>query len=234
MAFGLARTNRTDEDIQTPADAVDEAAGVEPALTARAEKLIESILSAGVDGVGRFKGAQEIAEEHRTQHVDVDKAIDRLIATHVRVVGATGFATGLGGLITLPVTIPTDLAVFYMYAGRCAAAVAHLRGYDVTSDEVRSVVLLSLLGAGGVAVAGEAGIQLGTKAAFAVLKKVPGKVLVEINKKVGFRLITKAGTTGAINLSKFVPVVGAGVGASVNVVGMRGIAGYAKKNFPKT
>jgi EcsC protein family len=199
-----------------------------------AQKLVDAILSFGVDGLGPFAGARQIAEEHRTQHVDVDVAIERLIATHTRVVAATGFATGLGGFWTLPIAIPTDVAVFYAHAGRCAAAVAHLRGYDIDSDEVRSVVLLSLLGAGGVTLAAKAGADLGTKAAFAALKQVPGRVLIELNKKVGFRLVTKAGTTGIVNLSKLVPLVGGGVGATVNAVGMRTIGSYAKSNFPKT
>lgn len=198
------------------------------------QRLLDGILSIGVDGLGPLTGAREIAEEHRTQHVDVDMAIERLIATHMRVVAATGFATGLGGLWTLPVAIPTDVAVFYAQAGRCAAAVAHLRGYDITSHEVRSVVLLSLLGAGGVTLASKAGADLGTKAAFAALKQLPGRLLIELNKAVGFRLVTKAGTTGIVNLSKLVPLVGGGVGATVNAVGMRTIGTYAKSNFPKT
>ena len=197
-----------------------------------AEKLVSNILSVGVDGAGRFKGAREIAEEHRAHHVDVEVAIAKVIATHARVVTATGFATGLGGIATLPVAIPTDIAMFYAYAGRCAAAVAYLRGYDIESDEVRSVVLLSLLGAGGVAAASKVGVELGTKTAMAALKKLPGKVLIEINKKVGFRLVTKAGTKGVVNLGKLVPFVGGGVGATVNAVGMRTVATYAKSNFP--
>ncbi len=198
-----------------------------------AEKLVSNILSVGVDGAGRFKGAREIAEEHRAHYDDVEVAIAKVIATHARVVTATGFATGLGGIALLPVAIPTDVATFYAYAGRCAAAVAHLRGYDIESDEVRSVVLLSLLGAGGVAAASKVGVELGTKSAMAALKKLPGRVLIEINKKVGFRLITKTGTKGVVNLGKLVPFVGGGVGATVNAVGMRTVATYAKSNFPE-
>lgn len=49
-----------------------------------------------------------------------------------------------------------------------------------------------------------------------ILQQVPGKVLIEINKKVGFRLITKAGEKGAINLVKFIPLVGGVVGATID------------------
>ncbi len=195
--------------------------------------LINKILSLGVDGVGPLKGAAQLAAEHLIQYGDPDVAIDKLIATHTRIVAATGFATGLGGLFTLPVTVPTDVAVFYALSARCAAAVAYLRGHDIDSDEVRSVVLLTLLGSAGAVVALEVGVKVGEKAATAALKTLPGKVLIEINKKVGFRLLTKFGQKGAINLVKFVPLVGGVVGAGVNTATMRTIGNYAKKNFPK-
>lgn len=195
--------------------------------------LINKILSLGVDGVGPLKGAAQLADEHLTQYGDPDVAINRLIATHTRMVAATGFATGLGGLITLPVTVPTDVAVFYALSARCAAAVAYLRGHDINSDEVRSVVLLTLLGSAGAVVAMELGVKVGEKTAMAALKALPGRVLIEINKKVGFRLLTKFGQKGAINLVKFVPLVGGVVGAGVNTATMRTIGIYAKKNFPK-
>jgi hypothetical protein len=197
------------------------------------EKVVAALLSRGVDGLGPFKGALQVAEEHLAQHGDAEKAIKRVIATHTRLVAATGFATGFGGPLTMPVTIPTDVAVFYVLSARCVASVAHLRGYDINSDEVRSVVLLSLLGAGGVTLAAEFGATLGTKAALSVLRKLPGRTLMEINKKVGFRLFTKFGTKGVINLGRWVPLVGAGVGAGVNAAAMRATGRYAKQNFPQ-
>lgn len=197
-------------------------------------KFVDTILRSGVDGLGPLQSAREIAEQHRTQHVDVDVAIERLIATHTRLVAATGFATGVGGPITLLVTIPADVTVFYALSARCVAAVAHLRGYDIDSHEVRSVILLTLLGAGGAGIAAEVGAQLGTKAALAALKRLPGRTLIEINKKVGFRLLTKFGSKGVINLGRFVPFFGGGVGAAINAAAMRSAGRYAKSNFPKT
>lgn len=132
----------------------------------------------------------------------------------------------------MPVAIPADIATFYALCARCVAAIAHVRGYDTSTDEVRSVVLLTLLGAGGAGVAAQAGVELGNKLAFAALKKLPGKALIEINKKVGFRLVTKFGERGVFNLWKGIPLVGGGVGAGINVASMRSIASYARSNFP--
>jgi hypothetical protein len=219
-----------DAGVARPADATVSTG--EPEGSGAIQAAVNKILSVGVDGVGPLKSAKQVAEEHLAQHRDREKAIAKLVATHTRMVAASGFATGLGGLLVLPVTIPTDVTVFYALSARCAAAVAHLRGHDLQSDEVRSVVLLTLIGSAGTAAAAEVGVQLGTKTALAGLRRLPGRILIEINKKVGFRLFTKFGEKGVVNLAKAIPLIGGGVGAGVNAAAMRGVGAYARKNFP--
>lgn len=221
-------TTETPRPVEASADEPSEPAARDGAI----QMLLDKILSVGVDGLGPMKGARQVAEEHLAAHPDVEDAVARIIATHVRLAAATGFATGMGGLLTLPVTIPADAAVFYVLAGRCAAAVAHARGYDVTADEVRSVILISLLGAGGTALLADVGVTIGNKAAMSALKSLPGSAVFAINKRVGFRLLTKFGSTGVINLVRVIPLVGGGTGAVVNAGSMRGIGRYAGKNFP--
>jgi hypothetical protein len=203
--------------------------GGEPDSAAMA--LVNKTLSLGVNGLSPYKSAPDIAQEVLDRHDDAEVAIARLIALHRRWVGSTGFATGLGGAATLPVTLPTDITTFYMLSARMSASIAALRGYDVTAEEVQSAVLISLLGAGAAGVVGKVGVEVGTKSAMAGLKKLPGHVLIEINKKVGYRLLTKFGTIGSINLVKAIPVVGGGVGAGVNVVAINQIARYSKRTF---
>lgn len=208
------------------------AVGDEGWARAAGQELVNRVLTVGVDGMGPWKGSLEVAEEHLAVHGGREQAISRLIATHTRNTGVTGFVTGFGGFTTMVVTLPADISALYLNQGRLIGAVAHLRGYDVKSEEVRSVVLLTLLGSSGAELASEFGVQLGTKATMALLSRVPGRVFIEINKKVGFRLITKAGKKGLINMTRLAPVVGAGVGAGVNVAWTLTVGGYAKRNFP--
>lgn len=203
-------------------------------LGSKAKQVSDKISGVGVDGWGRWKGAIQVAEEHRTTHGDVEKAIQRLIVTHVRLASSTGFVAGLGGLITLPVTLPADFTALWLTQARLAGAIAHLRGYDIRSEEVRSVVLISLLGSSAAEVLSQAGVQIGTKSAISAIKLVPGRVLIQINKTVGFRLITKAGTKGVVNLTKLAPVVGGVIGGGVNFTSTRAVGAWAKKNFPVT
>ena len=77
----------------------------------------------------------------------------------------------------------------------------------------------------------DAGIQFGNKLTLGFVKKIPGSLLTKINQKVGFRFITRAGTTGIVNLTKLVPLVGGVVGGAFDFAGTRIIANKAVKVF---
>ncbi|WP_217614691.1 EcsC family protein [Cellulomonas sp. GbtcB1] len=201
-------------------------------LGRKARELSEKLSTVGIGGRGPWKGSIEVAEEHLAKHGDVDKAIERLIATHVRVTTGTGFLAGVGGLITLPVTVPADFATLWVTQARLAGAIAHLRGYDVHSDEVRSIVLISLIGSSATEALSQAGIQIGTKSAVSAIKLLPVRMVREINKIVGYRLLTKAGTKGVVNLTKLAPLVGGAVGGGINFASTRAVGTWAKRNFP--
>ena len=81
-------------------------------------------------------------------------------------------------------------------------------------DPVRTAMLLCMLGNAMEDVVRQAGVVVGGKVAIKMLKKIPGKALIEINKRVGFRLLTKFGTKGVVNLAKLVPLVGGAVGGT--------------------
>ena len=66
-----------------------------------------------------------------------------------------------------------------------------------------------------------------------MVEKIPGKALTAINRKVGFRFITKFGETGIINLGKVVPVVGGFVGGGIDVASTRIIGKNAYNIFVK-
>ncbi|MBN9112153.1 MAG: EcsC family protein [Pseudonocardia sp.] len=197
------------------------------------ERLIEQVIGVGVAGSGKFRSAVDTADEHlRTAGGDREDAIRRLVATHVRLAAASGFVTGLGGIATLPVSVPASIGGLYLIATRMVAGIAHLRGYDPEDDEVRSAVAIALLGAAGASTLKKSGIELGRRSTVAALEKVPARVLLEINKRVGIRLATKAGEKGAVNMSKLVPFVGGPIGATVDGVGCKTIAVYALRTFP--
>jgi EcsC protein family len=176
--------------------------------------------------------AVDLAESHlKSCGGNREKAIDHLIARYVGYAGAVGFASNVGGFITMPVTVPVNVGTVFLIQLRIIAAIAHLRGYPVKDEQVKTLAFICLTGAAWVNVLEEFGIGVGTKVAKNLIIKIPGAILAKINRAVGFRLVTRAGTTGSINLIKFVPFVGGLVGGAFDAAVTRGICAVAKNVF---
>lgn len=193
------------------------------------QSTLEWIADVGINGMGVLSSAESVAEDHLNKAASVEDAINSVIAWRTAYAAGTGFTTGLGGITAMPIAIPVGLAASYALGANTAAAVAHLRGYDIHSDQVRTMVLLCLIGESGESILKAAGITVGTKLCKNVIKQIPGKVLIEINKKVGFRLITKAGEKGVVNLMKMLPLVGGIVGGTFDSVFVNSCGKTAKK-----
>jgi len=164
---------------------------------------------------------------------DIEKAIRRLILESVEAASVNGFVTGLGGFITMPLTIPANIAGAFIINARLGAAVAYLRGYDLKDPHVRTVATLIGLGSNAQQIAKAVGIQIGAKIAMGAIKKVPIAVIRDVNKKVGFMLITKYGTKrGVVVLAKGVPLIGGVVGGAVDGTMTTVVGRTAKAMFP--
>jgi hypothetical protein len=108
--------------------------------------MIRTILEKAIDGLGPLPGAATSAEAAvRKAGGDTDVAIDDLISSHVRLAGAQGFVTNIGGLITMAVTAPANLAAVALVQCHLAAEIVHIRGYDLQHPSVRNAVLICLL-----------------------------------------------------------------------------------------
>ena len=127
-------------------------------LASAATGFVQRLLDVGVDGKGTFDSARQVADTALSRHHNPDKAIDDIVNEHTKLAAAGGFVTGLGGFITLPVALPANVIGFYILATRMVAAVAKVRGYDVESPNVRSAILLGLVGADAGDVLRKAGV----------------------------------------------------------------------------
>lgn len=70
---------------------------------------------------------------------------DAMIGRHIILAGGTGFATGLGGWITSPVTVPADLAGVALLQLHMAASCAVLAGFDLEDPATQKTVVECLL-----------------------------------------------------------------------------------------
>jgi hypothetical protein len=204
----------------------------------RALQLVNKVVDLGIEGrAPGLKPSIEVATDYRQDsRFGSDEArINSLVRWHVALTGTTGFLTGLGGLASLPVTLPAGLGAAWVVQARMIGAIAHLRGYDLADDRVRTLAVAAIAGDATVTqTVKQLGGDLAMRSGRAAAGRVSGKTLIEINRKVGFRLITKAGEKGVINLSKAVPVLGGLVGGTVDGAATRTVGGVAKRAFPAT
>ena len=184
-----------------------------------------------VNGVAGLDSAEELAESYMSRGGSrVDQA-NSLIRWQNTKAGTSGFATGFGGLLAMPVTVPASISSVLYIQIRMIAAIAHIGGHDLTDDRVKTLVYVCLTGNAAREVLKDVGVVIGTKLTTNAIKRISGRTLVAINKKVGFRLFTKFGEKGVINLGKAVPVVGAVIGATVDSVSTNTIGKVAKDTF---
>jgi hypothetical protein len=195
------------------------------------QKVLATCYEKALNGLPTSKGVTEFAKEYQAKYKTPQIAADELVKNQILKCGTSGFVTGFGGLITLPVTIPANVGSVIYIQLRMIAAIAYLGGYDPQDDAVQTMIYLCLVGEAISDVVKQVGIKVGNRIALNSLKKLPGKVLIKINQRVGMRLFTKFGTKGVINLVKVVPVVGGLVGAGIDVVSTQQIAKQAIKMF---
>lgn len=192
---------------------------------------LEFLYDKAVHGVTGMDTAEELALPYMTSGKTKEQQADALIRWQNAKCGASGFITGLGGVITLPVAIPANLVSVMYVQIRMIAAIAHIYGHDIKSDKVKTLIFLCLTGQAAMDILKDTGVQIGNKIALKLLKELPAKTLTEINKKVGFKLLTKFGNKGVINISKTIPLVGGIVGGTFDAISTNTIGNASKKVF---
>jgi hypothetical protein len=199
-----------------------------------AARLAERLLALGIEGKQTFSSAAEVADRALlSASGDVERAVDAVVKKHVVLAGGSGFLTSAGGFVTLPVALPANVLGFYVVATRMTAAVARLRGHDIAAPQVRTAVLLALVGADADAVLRKAGaiVPSGRMVSVAV-QRLPGPALMMVNKGIAFRILATAGRSGLARLGKLVPVVGGVIGGGLDGWMMTRIAAHARSEFP--
>ena len=199
-----------------------------------AAKMVENLLDTGIDGKGPFDPAASIAASALTKNRgNVEEAIDDVVNSHLKLAAAGGFVTSLGGFITLPVALPANVLGFYLLATRMTAAVASMRGHDLTQPQIRTAVLLTLVGADADDLLAKAGMVSPTgRLTNLAAQRLPGPALMVLNKAVGFRLLSTAGKKTFSRLGRNVPLVGGVVGAGLDGWLMKRISENARREFP--
>ena len=194
--------------------------------------ILNNCYEAAQKGIGKVSPPiEQFAEDYLCKSKTPEEAAKSMLNNQITKCTTSGFLTGFGGLITLPITIPANVGSVLYVQMRMVACTAYMAGYDLNADQVQTFVYACLAGVSVNEVVKKAGVKVGQKIATNTINKIPGKALTKINQKIGFRFITKFGEKGIVNLGKMIPVVGAVINGSLDYVETKVIADRAYKMF---
>ena len=184
-----------------------------------------------LEGPLGLDSARDLARDYQKRDASPLEQVNSLIRWQNTKAATSGFVTGIGGLITLPVAVPANISSVLFVQVRMIATIAIMGGHDVRDDRVKTLVYACLAGNAVMEFLRQVGIEVGQKLTISAIKTVTRETLVAINGAVGFRLLTKFGEKGVINLGKVVPLVAAVVGATFEAVSTNVVGNIARDTF---
>jgi hypothetical protein len=200
-----------------------------PGLTAG---FVHQAYDRAVAGVGPLEPATTVGRRAFVEHDDEARAVSSLIESHVRLAGAQGFVTNIGGLATMPLAVPANIGGLAMVQCRLVAALAHLRGHDVTDPRVRNAVLTTLLGEEKVHELVRAMRLPGPPMAVATAPVHDPDLDAVVANEVAGELMTRvAGKRLANAVGRRVPVIGGVVGAGADGYATWQVGRYADREL---
>ena len=93
-----------------------------------------------------FDSAEDLANDYSRGAGSLVDDVNSLIRWQNTKAATSGFLSGLGGLITLPIAIPVNFGAVLVIHVRMIAAIAIMGGYDVKDDRVKTLAYVSLVG----------------------------------------------------------------------------------------
>lgn len=181
-----------------------------------------------IEGVPGLDSALDLAANYQAQFSSDEEAIEAMVRWQIAKAAAAGFLTNIGGALTLPVALPANLLSAIYIQIRMIAAIAALRGHDLRSDQVRTVILACLCGTSLVDIAKEIGIGIGAGLAQQAVASLSSRALQRMQHRGRFVLLRR---TGTVELTRFAPVIGGLVGGALDGVLTRTYANAAKRLF---
>ena len=195
-------------------------------------KMLDACYEKCLNGIPKVSPkVEDLANDYLSKHNTKEEACKAMIKNQIAKCTTSGFITGFGGIVTLPVSIPANVSSVIYVQMRMIACIAYMSGYELDCDQTQTFIYACLAGVSVNQLVKSVGIKFGIKFANNMIKKIPAKILTKINQRVGFRFLTKFGTKGLVNLGKLVPGVGAVIGGGLDFAETKIISKRAYKWF---
>ena len=182
-------------------------------------KTLDWAYAKALTGFSGVDSAYELGNSYLNEKGTLEQQVNSLIKWQTAKAGTSGFITGLGGAITMPLTVPANIASVIYIQIRMIAAIAYMGGHNIHSDRVKSLVYICMVGNGAKELLKDLSIKSGER------------LVSKIIEKVSIKLAGKVGEKSATAVSKAIPVVGGVVSGGYDIVTTRIVGKIAKKIF---
>lgn len=185
---------------------------------------VDEALHRAIHGIRPLAPATVVAQSAR----DVDAIID----DHVRLAGAQGMLTSVGGVFTAMVMVPANITGLALLQLRMVAAIAHRRGYDLADPRTRNAVLACLLGEDKVDALVLAKRVPATPMALATAPVHDPEIARVLSAEVTAELVARVGgKRAALAAVRKVPLVGGIVGMGADGLATYQVGAYAAEEL---
>lgn len=182
-------------------------------------KTLDWAYSKAVSGFTGVDSAYDLGNSYLAQKGSLEDQVDSLIKWQVAKAATSGFVTGLGGVMIMPLTVPANIASVIYVQIRMIAAIAYMGGHDIREDRVKSLIYICMVGNGAKELLKDMSVKAGERLA------------AKIAEKVSTNIASKTGQKSVTSLGKAVPVLGGVVGGSYDGITTRVVGKVAKKIF---
>ena len=139
-------------------------------------EILDSLYATALSGAEskNFDSAEILARKYTQKTKDKHEAAKKIARNELMKTSSSGFLASLGGLITIPLTVPADMYVTFLVQIRMILAIAYAGGVNLHDAELKTVVFALLLGTEVEDTFIKVGLKpVGKKVTYNLLKKVP-------------------------------------------------------------
>ena len=108
-------------------------------------KILDSCYEKCLNGIPKVSpSVEEMANDYLKKYKTKEEACKAMIRNQIAKCATSGFITGFGGFITMPVTLPANITSVIYVQMRMIACTSYMAGFDLDSDQTQTLVYACL------------------------------------------------------------------------------------------
>lgn len=177
-----------------------------------------------ISGIAGLESAEMLAARYLADSEgDVVLAARNMIQWESIKAGSSGFLSGVGGVVALPVTLPLNITSVLFLQTRLVAAIACLGRHNLADERIRALAGLCLCGNAAKALLQEIAFQLVERWTTRFTQQIVDKTLLMIATRISM-------STGG-QFVRLIPLAGGIVNGAVDITTTRTIGSIASRTF---